>query len=471
MRLFVFSPQNLVAFLAFFGYIGSHSPAAIQSPMQSNPMLNRPAFVFILVSLAISGSLAQEKIHAFLGARIYPIEGTPIENGTVVFQGGKILAVGEAANVSIPDGAIVVDVKGKVILPGIVDTHSHIGGGSGGDGSSALNPDVRILDAINVRDDTFKKALAGGITTVNVMPGSGHLMSGQTVYLKLRPASRIEDMLYCVDPQNDICGGMKMANGTNSIREKPFPGTRAKSAAMVRQLYLKAQDYRSKITAANGNAEKMPKRDLEMEALVQVLEGKRIVQHHTHRSDDILTVLRLAKEFGFRVVLHHVSEGALAAKEIAEAKVPCSIIVIDSPGGKLEAVNLLYETGAILEKAGVDVAFHTDDGITDSRLFMRSAGIAVRAGMSKPKALEALTLAGARMLDLDRRVGSIKPGKDADFAILSGDPLSVYTHVEQTWVEGQKVWDRSNPDDRKYAVGGFQVFRDAAHGDDDERGE
>ncbi|HET6272018.1 MAG TPA: amidohydrolase family protein, partial [Bacteroidota bacterium] len=181
--------------------------------------------------------------------------------------------------------------------------------------------------------------------------------------------------------------------------------------------------------------------------------------------DDILTVLRLAKEFGFRVVLHHVSEGALVAKEIAEAKAPCSIIVIDSPGGKLEAINLAYETGAILEKAGVDVAFHTDDGITDSRLFLRSAAFAVRAGMTRPKALEGLTLAGARMLDLDKRVGSLAPGKDADFAILSSDPLSVYTHVEQTWVEGQKVWDRANPEDRKYAVGGFQVFRESSSGD------
>ncbi|MFN0159038.1 MAG: amidohydrolase family protein [Bacteroidota bacterium] len=422
-------------------------------------------FVLVVVFLAGVQSFAQQIPHTFIGATVHPIEGSPIDNAVIIFQNGKIIAVGSSDDVAIPADAVRIELKGKVILPGFVDTHSHIGGGSGGDGSSALNPEVRILDAINVRDDTFKKALAGGITTVNVMPGSGHLMSGQTAYLKLRPANRIEDMLFCADPLNDICGGMKMANGTNSIGEKPFPGTRAKSAAMVRQLYMKARDYKSKVDAANGDPEKMPKRDLEMEPLVQVLEGKRIVQHHTHRSDDILTVLRLAKEFGFRVVLQHVSEGALVAKEIAEAKAQCSIIMIDSPGGKLEAINLAYETGAVLEKAGVDVAFHTDDGITDSRLFMRSAAFAVRAGMTKPKALEGLTLAGARMLDLDKRVGSLVSGKDADFVILSGDPLSVYTHVEQTWVEGQKVWDRSNPEDRKYATGGFQVFRESSHAD------
>jgi imidazolonepropionase-like amidohydrolase len=308
--------------------------------------------------------------------------------------------------------------------------------------------------------DTFKKAIAGGITTVNVMPGSGYLMSGQTVYLKLRKdAATIDDLLYCNDPINDICGGLKMANGTNSLGDPPFTGTRSKSAAVIRQLYLKAVDYREKIINANGDPQEMPERNIEMETLVQVLEAKRIVQHHTHRADDIMTVLRIAEEFEFKVVLHHVSEGWKVAKEIADAKVPCSIIVIDSPGGKLEAVNLIYKNGAELEKAGVDVAFHTDDGITDSRLFIRSAAFGVRAGMSIEKSLEALTLAGARMLGLEDRIGSLEVNKDADFIILSGDPLSIYTKIEQTWVEGEKVFDLSNPEDSKYHSGGYEVFR------------
>ncbi|MBP1654596.1 MAG: amidohydrolase, partial [Bacteroidetes bacterium] len=401
---------------------------------------------------------------------IYPIEGMPISEGMILFQHGKIVDLGTEGSFAIPSDALTFDVQGKVILPGFVDTHSHVGGGSGGDRSSPLHPDVRILDAIDVRNDTFKKVIAGGITTVNVMPGSGHLMSGQTAYLKMRPATTIDGMLFCGDPTNGICGGMKMANGTNSIGERPFPGTRAKSAALVRQLFLRAQDYRSKLEAAGGDSTKLPKRDLEMESLVQILEGKRIVQFHTHRADDIMTAIRLSQEFGFRMVLHHVSEAWKVAREIAEAKVPCSVIVIDSPGGKLEAVDLRFDTGAELEKAGVTVAFHTDDSITDSRLFLRSAALGVRAGMSREKALEGLTLAGAKMLDLQERVGSLKPGKDADFAILSGDPFSVYTHVEQTWVEGSKVFDRSNPEDRKYAVGGYNVFREAMTGDECEGG-
>jgi imidazolonepropionase-like amidohydrolase len=277
--------------------------------------------------------------------------------------------------------------------------------------------------------------------------------------VKLRKARTIEDA-FIRDADGAIMGGMKMANGTNSIRDKPFPGTRGKSAALVREQYIKAQEYRDKFARAAGDPEKMPARDLSMEALVEVLEGRRVVHHHTHRHDDIMTVLRLAEEFGFRVVLHHVSEGWKVAKEIAAAGVPCSIILVDSPGGKLEAVNLLYKTGGILERAGVKVAFHTDDWITDSRIFLRSAALGVRAGMSRGAALRALTLSGAEMLDLADRTGSLTVGKDADLAILDGDPLSVYSKVVETWVEGNRVFDRSDPQDYLYAVGGYGAGHD-----------
>jgi imidazolonepropionase-like amidohydrolase len=154
-------------------------------------------------------------------------------------------------------------------------------------------------------------------------------------------------------------------------------------------------------------------------------------------------------------VLHHVSEAHRVAEEIAAARVPVSLIIVDSPGGKLEAVNLNLESPPILERAGVDVGFHTDDYITDSRLFLRMAALAVRAGMSRDKALEGLTLAGARMLGLEQRVGSLEQGKDADFVILSGDPFSVYTRVLETWVEGRNVFDLDDPDDREVAEGAY----------------
>lgn len=422
-------------------------------------MRTYPLLFAVLLAGCAHTSRAQDGPKAFVGAKIIPIVGQPVDDGVLIVDQGKIVAVGAKSAVSIPAGATRIDVTGKVLMPGLVDTHNHIGGIGGADSSAPIQPDIRIYDSLNVRDSGFKRALAGGLTTLNIMPGSGHLLSGQTIYVKLRDANKIDDM-FILDAEGRPMGGIKMANGTNSQSEKPFPETRGKSAALVREQYVKAREYKDKIARAAGDPEKLPARDLNMEALVEVLDRKRMVHHHTHRHDDIMTVLRLSKEFGFRVVLHHVSEGWKVADEIAQAKVPCSVIVVDSPGGKLEAAEMTMATGGILEKAGVEVAFHTDDWITDSRIFFRSAALAVRAGMSREGALNALTLAGAKMLDLEKRVGSLEPGKDADFIILSGDPLSVYTKVEQTWIEGVKRFDRANPEDHLYAVGGFGAGRD-----------
>lgn len=426
--------------------------------------LTKPLIVFVCcIALSPASLWAQtERPRAFVGAQIIPISGAPIQDGVLVVSGGKITAVGSRSSVNVPAGAEVIDVNGKVIMPGLVDTHSHVGGGSGGDGSGPIQPETRILDSINVRDNSIMRARAGGITTVNVMPGSGHLSSGQTLYLKLRSGKIVEDLLI-KDAQGNIAGGLKMANGTNSIRAGstgPFPGTRAKSASLVREQFVKAQEYRNKITRAKGDATKLPARDLALEILVEAMDGKRMVHFHTHRHDDILTALRLSKEFGFRIVLQHVSEGWKVANEISAAKAPASIIVIDAPGGKLETVDLVAENGALLERAGALVGFHTDDYITDSRWFLRSAGMAVRAGMTRDKALYGMTMAGARMLDLQDRVGTLERGKDADFIILSGDPLSVQSKVLETWVEGMKVFDRNRPEDRLYAVGGYGAGRD-----------
>ena len=408
----------------------------------------------LLLTIVVS---AQEKPLAFKGALIYTISGAPIQNGVLLVHKGKIVSVG-AAGSTIPADAIVMDVSGKIIMPGLVDSHSHLGGPEGGDASAALNPDARAMDAVNPTSDGFKKALAGGITTINVMPGSGHLMSGQTIYIKMREGKIIEDLL--ITNEKGLYGGLKMANGTNPMRTTAgvFPGTRAKSAAMARELFTKAQEYKKKIDKAGNDAAKMPERDLRMEPLVEVLTGRRVVHFHTHKANDVLTAIRLGKEFGFKPVLHHVSEGWMVANEIAAAGLASSIITIDAPGGKLEAMGVSLTTGAALEKAGAAVGFHTDDGITDSRLFIRSAALMVREGMSKEKALEALTLAGARMLDLGSRVGSLEKGKDADFIILSGDPFSVYSKVEQTWVEGNKRWDISNPKDKAFLTGGYDVY-------------
>ena len=437
--------------------------------MRKRPASFLPA-VALPALLAALPAAAQDDPHVFRGARLLPITGEPIDDGVLVVQGGRITEVG-GPDTRTPRGAVEHDVGGKVLMPGLVDTHSHVGSVSGGDRSSPLHPDVRNLDSIDVASDSIWRARSGGITTVNIMSGSGHLMSGQTAYVKLRDGARtIEDWLYCDDPLTGICGGLKMANGTNSIGSPPFPGTRAKSAALVRNLYHEAVEYREKMAAAEAEEDgedggEPAKRDLRMETLVEVLDGKRIVQHHTHRHNDIATVLRLKEEFGFQVVVQHGTESWKVAEELAAAGVPVSITWIDAPGGKEETIDWNMEMGAILERAGVDVSFNTDDSVTDSRLLFRAAAIAVRYGMSREKAIEGLTLAPARALGLEDRIGSLEAGKDADFVILSGDPLSTYTKVEQTWVEGTMIYDRANPDHRKYAVGGYKVYNTTAHED------
>ena len=410
----------------------------------------------VAAALLAMGSAAQEIPQAFIGARVLPIAGPPIANGTVVIHEGKIVAVGEASAIEVPANASRHDLTGKVVMPGLVDTHSHAGDVEGGDASAAMHPEVRVLDSINVRDPRIQKAQAGGITTSNIMSGSGHLLSGQTLYVKHRDANAIDE-LYIYRDDGSLAYGVKMANGTNSRKDPPFPGTRAKSAALIREEFLQAVEYRDKLAQASGDPTKVPPRDLGSETLIEVLEGTRVVHFHTHRHDDIVTILRLAREFEFKVVLQHVSDGWLVADRIAASPhvLGASLILIDSPGGKLEAKDNRFETAGVLDRAGVLTGFHTDDPITDSRLFLRMAALGVRAGMTRERALYGLTMAGAVMLEMEDRIGSLDAGKDADLVVLSGDPLSVYSQVLETWVDGQKVFDRTDPQDRLYAEGGF----------------
>jgi imidazolonepropionase-like amidohydrolase len=417
-------------------------------------MLNRMLQFMLGLVLMTIPLWGVAEIRAFTGARIIPVSGAEIDQGVLVVRDGRIVAIGEAGRVRIPGDAEVVELDASlVIMPGIVDTHSHIGEIAGADRSGPIQPGVRVVDSLNVHRSGFKRALAGGITTVNIMPGSGHLISGQTIYIKPREANTIDAMLIFND-DGSVAGGLKMANGTNSMRDAPFPGTRARSAALVRQQFIRAQEYRERLAEANGDGE--PDRDLDLETLVEVLDGKRIVHFHSHRHDDLMTAIRLRDEFGFRMVLHHTSEAWRVAEEIAAAKVPVSLILV----GKLEALHMEARSAPALEQAGAEVALHTDDWITDSRYFLRMAAFAIRAGMSRQAALESMTIAGARMLDLEHRVGSLEVGKDADFVILSGDPFSVYTRVQQTWVEGVKRFDLNDEDDRLVAEGGFGALVD-----------
>ncbi len=414
----------------------------------------------------LSVAQAQPVPHAFVGATLYPVATAPIEAGVIVVEGGEVIAIGPADQVAIPEGAQIIDVAGKVILPGLVDPHSHIGGGGLNERSGPAQPQVSAIDSIDATHVSVQLAQAGGLTTANVMPGSGNLIGGQTAYVKLRDVVTVDEMLICADRRAASCGGLKMANGTNPQGPGAYPRTRMGAAAQQRQQLIDAREAlpdpppeprRRRRRGADDEPPDEPVTDLGQLALSQVLSGQRTVHFHTHRADDIVTILELQSELGLDVVLHHVSEAWKVAERIAVSGVAVSLIVIDSPGGKEEAVEFRAENAAILESLGVDVSLHTDDPITDSRLFLRSAGLAVRAGMSEAGALRALTLSGAEQLGLAGRIGSLEVGKDADLVVLSGHPLSVYTQVEQTWVEGVRVFDRSDPMDARYATGGYGV--------------
>jgi imidazolonepropionase-like amidohydrolase len=420
------------------------------------------------VALCVQSAAGQATL-AIRGAKVYPISEPPIEHGVLLVANGKIVAVGEESKVKIPRGATVEDATGKVVMPGIVDSHSHIGigpnptvseSGDVNESTGPIQPGLRALDAIDPADPNIRMATAGGVTTANIMPGSGNVMGGQTAYVKLR-GNTIEQMLI-----PGTVGGMKMANGENpkhyGAKDKA-PMTRMEEAALARGIYEKATQYKAKweaynkALAAGDKTAKQPDRDLDLEPVVEVLEGKRVVHNHTHRADDIMTAIRLSEEFHYRLVVQHGTESCVVSDELAKRHIPVSFTIVDSPGGKLETMNLDLGCPGRLEKAGVKVAFNTDDSITSSRLIIRQAALGVRGGMSEEAALKGLTIYPAEMLDLGDRIGTLDPGKDADFIILSGPPFSVYTHVLETWIEGQKVFDRRGPQDLRYATGGFGV--------------
>jgi imidazolonepropionase-like amidohydrolase len=432
-----------------------------------------------MISLLLGLAHAGEAV-VFIGATVHPVSGPPIEDAVLVFgRDGKIQELRAGATGALPASAEVVDLTGKHVIPGLVDTHSHVGGGRLHDSLKPMQPGISAVDAIDPSHVSVARARAGGLTTINVMPGSGKLMGGQTAYLKLREGNIVDDLLLCPEPpaagegegpplrRAGVCGGMKMANGTNPQGKGGDPRSRMGAAFLQRQAFAEAKALHDQTVAWQDADEagwsdkkkarkglELPGLDTEQRAMLQVLDGTRTVHFHTHRTDDIVTALRLQEEFGFRLVLQHVSEGWKVAELLGERQAMLSLILVDSPGGKEEAVEHTPSNAAAMEQAGALVALHTDDPITDSRLFLRMAGIAVRGGMTEAGALAALTLNPAKMMGLDDRVGSIEHGKDADLVVLSGPPLSTWTQVEQTWVEGTKVFDRSRPADHALAVGG-----------------
>jgi imidazolonepropionase-like amidohydrolase len=382
---------------------------------------------------------------AITGGRVVPVEGDPIDGGTVLISDGRISSVGAAAEITIPEGAETIDATGRWVLPGFVETHAHIGvdeqgeGWAGKDYNETADPNaarLRAIDGINPADLGFVDALSGGVTTAVIKPGSGNPIGGQTVAIKTW--GRTQDEMLLKEP----CS-VKSALGENPKRkpgdQAPLPITRMGVAAQIREAFRRAQDYRARRGRADEKGDPFD-RDLALETLVKVLDGELPWCQHVHRADDIATAIRLADEFGYRLVINHGTEAHLLADLIAERGIPVIIGPLFSTRTKVELRQRTLRSPGILTRAGVRIAITTDHPVVGIQYLVLQAIMAVREGLDRDAALRALTIDPATILGLDDRVGALTAGRDADVVIWSGDPLEAMSRPLQVLVGGRPVY-------------------------------
>jgi len=387
---------------------------------------------------------------AIVGGRVVPIASADIPDGTVLIENGKIVAVGDS--VAVPDGATVVDASGSWVLPGFIEAHGHVGvseeaeGWAGQDTNEMTEPvtaQVRAIDAINPADLGFRDAISGGVLAVNVNPGSGNPIGGQTVALKCW--GRTVDQMTLRQPS-----GMKSALGENPKRvygeQKKTPSTRLGTAAVIRGALVDAANYLRRIDAeaAKPEAERKPvDRDLKLEALGKVLRREIPWRQHCHRADDIATAIRIADEFGYDLVIDHGTEAHLLADILAARDVPVVIGPLLTSRSKVELRNRSLANPGRLAAAGVTIAITTDHPVVPINFLVHQAALAVKDGLDRDTALRALTINPARIAGIDDRLGSIEPGKDADLVLWSGNPLDVLSRAERALIDGFEVYSYS----------------------------
>jgi len=388
-----------------------------------------------------------DTVVAIVGGRVVPISGEPLDSGTVLVADGKITAVGP--DLDVPDGATVIDAAGGWVLPGFIEAHGHVGvheeaeGWAGSDSNELTEPvtaHVRALDAINPADLGFRDAVSGGVLAVNVNPGSGNPIGGQTAALKCW--GRTVDEMLLKAP-----AGMKAALGENPKRvygeRKQSPSTRLGTAAVIRGALVDAANYLAKLDAEQRKPEEERKhvdRDLKLEALGRVLRKEIPWRQHCHRADDIATALRLAEEFGYDLVIDHGTEAHLLADILAAKDIPVIIGPLFTSRSKVELRNRSLANPGKLASAGVTIAITTDHPVVPINFLAHQAALSVKHGLDRDTALRALTINPARIVGVDDRLGSIEPGKDADLVIWSGDPLDVLSRVTRALIDGEEVY-------------------------------
>ncbi|NPV92576.1 MAG: amidohydrolase [Firmicutes bacterium] len=376
---------------------------------------------------------------AIVGGRVITMAGPVHDPGYVLLDRGRILAVGDLAELEMPDGAEVIDAAGRVIMPGLVEAHCHVGileeiyreeGDDTNEISDPVTPQLRAIDAINPEDLAIADARRGGVTTIGVGPGSANAIGGENLVMKTHPAATMEELVV-LNPS-----GLKMALGENPKRiysaQQKAPRTRMATAALIRQTLVSALNYMKKPEADRD-------RDLKLEPMVRALKRESRVHIHAHRSDDIMTAVRIAEEFGLDLVMIHGTEGHKIAGELAQRGIPVVVGPTLGTRAKVELKDKSFKTPSRLLESGVKVALMTDHPVIPIQYLCLCAALAVKEGMPEEEALKAITINAAEILGVDRRVGSLEPGKDADILVLSGSILEVATQVEKVFIGGEQV--------------------------------
>jgi imidazolonepropionase-like amidohydrolase len=399
--------------------------------------MNRRITLFIFALIFGITSLGHGQI-AVQADTVYTMEGPKIVNGIVLINNGQIEAVGSASDLQIPSGYDVH--QASVVTPGLIDAHTVVGlaGIYNQDSdqdqletSSAIQPQLRALDAYNAREELVSFVMNKGVTTVHTGHGPGALASGQTMIAKTA-YNTVEESL--------LDSATTVAFTLGSAVEQYFdkPGTRSKGVAMLRQKFIEAKAYMEKRNAEDRD--KRPPQNLEMEALADVLQGELTAMITAHRSNDIMTALRLKEEFGFDMILDGAAEAYLVLDEIKKAGIPVIIhpTMIRTYG---DAKNASFTTASKLAEAGIPFAFQSgfESYVPKTRIVLYEAAVATAYGLSRTDALEAMTSTPASMLGVDHRVGSLKQGKDADLVLYDGDPFQYRTHVQSVIVDGKVV--------------------------------
>jgi len=376
----------------------------------------------------------------------YTMEGAPARMD-ILLEGGKIKKMGE--NLVAPEGCQIIDAEDKLVFPGFIDAHCHLGmwedaigfeGADGNETSDPITPELRAIDGINPMDRTFEESRNGGVTSCASGPGSANVIGGQFAAIKTSG--------YCIDDMIIKAPiAMKCAFGENPKRvyseKKKSPSTRMAIAAELRNALARAKEYGEKLETSKDDPSKKPAFDMKMEAMLPVVRGEMPLKAHAHRADDILTSIRIAKEFGVKLTLEHCSEGHLIAEHIAGEGLSAVVGPSFGERSKFELKNLTFETPGVLAKAGVKVAIMTDHPVVPLHYLPMCAALSVKAGMEEEEALKAITINAAEILELQDRIGSIKEGKDADVVIWDKHPFELDSNVLTTIIDGKVVYSKN----------------------------